>query len=61
MTKQMLLNSKRLDKLVLHNECGLSIARFVLSLFACNVPSELKRVVALGPITYVVNDQIKIL
>ena len=32
---------KRLDKLVLHNECGLSVIRFALSLFACNVPSEL--------------------
>ena len=31
-----------LDMLVLHNECEV---RFALSLFACNVPSELKRVV----------------
>ena len=30
-TKQMLLNSKCFDKLVLHNECGV---RFAVSLFA---------------------------
>ena len=28
--------------LILHNECGLG---FAVSLFVCNVPSELKRVV----------------
>ena len=38
-TTQMLLNSKHLDKLVLHNECGLSVS------FACNVQSGVKRVV----------------
>ena len=40
-----------LDMLVLHNECmamvnlRLAVVTFVVSLFACNVPSELKRVV----------------
>ena len=34
-TTQMLLNSKRLDKVVLHNECGLSVARFAFFSFAC--------------------------
>ena len=38
MTTQMLLNSKRLVNLVLHNEC---VVRFALSLFQ----RELKRVV----------------
>ena len=42
MTTQMLLNSKCLDKLVL--QMDLSVIGFALSLFACNVPSELKRV-----------------
>ena len=37
---------KCLDKLVLHNECGLSVVRFALSLFACNVPSGVKKVVS---------------
>ena len=41
MTTQMLLNNKRLDKLVLHNGCGLSVVRLALSLFACDI---LKRV-----------------
>ena len=44
MTTQMLLNSKCLDMLVLCNECGQSVVMFLL-IFACNVPSELKRVV----------------
>ena len=30
---------KRSDKLVLHNECGLSVVRFALSLLACYGPS----------------------
>ena len=41
-TTQMLLNSNCFDMLVLYNEC---VVRFAVSLFACNVPSELKKVV----------------
>ena len=44
-TTQMLLNSKCMDKLVLHNGVWL----IQVSLFACNVPSELKRIVAVIP------------
>ena len=33
------------DMLVLHSECGKSVVRFTVSLFATNVSSGLKRVV----------------
>ena len=38
-------DASELDKLVLHNECGLSVVRVAHSLIACDVPNEVKRAV----------------